>query len=253
MKYFFPHVTALCAVFLMMCCIPFAHADVPVLMYHRVNADLPPSATVVSPVVFDQHMRILRNAGYKTTTVGELGKRISEKKLKNEKLVVITFDDGWRDSLAAVDIMKRYGFSGTYYVMSNTFNNPVYMSMEDVKTLAKSDNEVGAHSHTHFMDYTSDLSKIPLTVMVGEALLSRAIIEDVINKPVISFAWPFGVYTEAAVSMINKGGFTTSVMVNPDSLNNNSSDPMRLRRLTVDGNFSAETVLQMVTSGKAPK
>src|SRR5581483_3268297 len=73
---------------------------VPVLMYHGISDDHEPGVspyykTNTSPAVFEQQMRTLAEQGFRSVTVDEAA-RIQQQN-RAEKIVVITFDDGFRD------------------------------------------------------------------------------------------------------------------------------------------------------------
>jgi peptidoglycan/xylan/chitin deacetylase (PgdA/CDA1 family) len=97
---------------------------IPVLMYHHVNAV--GRRISVTPEYFENHMRYLKNHGYRGLSSEEFlavikGDQPADAVVdgKRFKPVVITFDDGWLDNwVYAFPILKRYGMKAVIFVMT---------------------------------------------------------------------------------------------------------------------------------------
>ena len=74
----------------------------PILMYHSISEDAEPNhspyyKTTTRPDVFAQHLRWLNDEGFRSVDL-EKGIRIAQQgDEEHGKVVVITFDDGFRD------------------------------------------------------------------------------------------------------------------------------------------------------------
>ena len=74
----------------------------PILMYHSISEDAEPNhspyyKTTTRPDVFAQHLRWLNDEGFRSVDL-EKGIRIAQQgDEEHRKVVVITFDDGFRD------------------------------------------------------------------------------------------------------------------------------------------------------------
>ena len=87
-----------------------------VLMYHRV-AELESDVwnLAVTPAHFDQHLRVLQQAGQVISTA-ELADRLKRNALQRRNLVV-TFDDGYRDNhLVAKPLLEQYQLPATFFI-----------------------------------------------------------------------------------------------------------------------------------------
>ena len=94
---------------------------VPVLMYHSVGRYLPDWAwsgkLTVPAVVFEDHLRWLRKAGYRSATLDELDAHSRDETRLPEKTVVLTFDDGYVDNWTyVVPLLAKYGFTGSIMI-----------------------------------------------------------------------------------------------------------------------------------------
>ena len=78
------------------------------------------------------------------------------------------------------------------------------MTCEQIKQMAESQFvNIGAHGHYH-----NDLSKIPIGSARTELAFSKQYLENIINKPVDSFAFPYGSYTPDVINHAKAIGYT---------------------------------------------
>lgn len=112
---------------------------IPILMYHSISdapepGALPYHRVNTSPSVFKQHMEYLRDHGYRTFSLDAVvsgrepvdgcgaaragSKAIGDRVPGTEdKLVVLTFDDGFRDFYdEAFPVLKEFGFTATMFL-----------------------------------------------------------------------------------------------------------------------------------------
>ena len=108
------------------------------------------------------------------------------------------------------------------------------MTSEELKSLA-SDKlfEIGAHTVCHPM-----LSRLSEREQEKEIVRSKQDLEDILDRPVASFAYPHGDYTEETVKMVKKNKFKYACTVTPKRIAKNS-DPFRLSRFGVS-NWSGD-------------
>ena len=107
---------------LMRLVMPSAADKLPILMYHSVASDAdervrPYYRTVTTPQSFSRQMRCLAEAGYRGVTLAEAVRHWRASTPQPERLVAITFDDGFEDVCStAVPIMQAHGFTGTVFL-----------------------------------------------------------------------------------------------------------------------------------------
>ena len=68
-------------------------SEIPILMYHEIR-DQYDNMMCISQKEFSRQMGLLKRQNYKTISLARLKKGVENNEETNEKLVVITFDDG---------------------------------------------------------------------------------------------------------------------------------------------------------------
>src|SRR5229473_2399049 len=95
---------------------------VPILMYHSITEEdesktHPYYRTTTSPAMFARQMQDLHERGYKTCSLARAIRELQAEAQTPSKLVVITFDDGYRDFYRhAFPGLNQYGFSATVFL-----------------------------------------------------------------------------------------------------------------------------------------
>ena len=220
--------------------------EVPVLLYHRITKADKPSHEVTRPALYEAQLNWLKAEGYETISVAQLEAYMSGKGTIPPKPIVLTFDDGWKDNVEAAKYLKKLDFGATFYVVSGFFNAPQYFSQDDLEGLAKNPKfEIGSHSHSHFVKH-ADMAKVDLCTFAKELAASKLILERIIEKPVTSFAWPYGYTTKESIYAAQAIGYTNTTHVSRDSHNAPGHSPLYIRRMNVDGGCSLEDFKTMV-------
>lgn len=83
------------------------------------------------------------------------------------------------------------------------------LSEAELQTLAESTVEIGAHTLSH-----PSLSAIPEEEQRREILGGRARLEELLDRPVTMFAYPYGDYDDRAVRVVREGRFRAACSVN---------------------------------------
>jgi peptidoglycan/xylan/chitin deacetylase (PgdA/CDA1 family) len=200
-------------------------AGIPVLMYHTISDDAeedvsPYYRLATSPATFRRQMSSLRANGYRTVTLARALHLLETNTFNGERLTVITFDDGFRDFYtSAWPILSEYGFSATMFVPTNfisssrrSFKGRECLTWSEVRELRAQGAEFGSHTVSHPRLHGLEWAKVR-----SELVDSRATLEQELQHPVRSFAYPYAFPQEDAAFVTRfKGeladaGFTESV------------------------------------------
>lgn len=174
-------------------------AGIPILMYHSIseNPEVRGSAyfhTCTAPQVFREHLELLARNGYKTISLGETVRKLKEGTRTTEKLVVLTFDDGYQDFCTeAFPILSAFGYTATVFLPTayigdnpRQFNGTTCLTWNQVLELQKAGVEFGSHTMTH-----PQLTTLPAPEVERELRSSKEEIENRLGVPVASFSYPY--------------------------------------------------------------
>ena len=217
----------------------------PILMYHYVEyvedkGDTIRQSLNISPYTFDAQIKTLADAEYTFLTAKEVGELFDKKRSRlPEKTVLITFDDGYRDFYTDVfPILKKYNAKATVYMIAGFVGYKNNLTEKQLKEIAASGLvDIGAHTVHHV-----GLKHVSPDEMEKEVTESKKILEDVINQPVVSFAYPNGEYDDEAITFVRQAGFTTAVTTTP-GIENGVENRFSLFRLR-SGGRTGEALLQ---------
>jgi len=177
----------------------------------------------VSPLMFEKQLKWFSDNGWSFIKMSELSKYEN-----SEKIVAITFDDGYEDNyLAALPLLKKYNACATLYlvidrhendwsVKKNLKHNTGDLARENKlsdnqvkEMLASNLFELGGHTITH-----PYLPKLSAKEREQEMIGCKSMLEETFNTNVSSFAYPFGIYDSEDVDMIKDSDYCSAVTTN---------------------------------------
>lgn len=117
-----------------------------------------------------------------------------------EPIVSVTFDDGWESVYSkALPILQEKGFPTTQYLIGGVFDNPAYMSIEQVRSMQKAGHEIGSHTMTH-----ADLTLLTDAKLNWELAEARKVLKKHFDITPKDFASPLGAVSEHTIKAIAK-------------------------------------------------
>ena len=189
-------------------------SSIKILLYHRISQEADNRWTVSCDQFRRQLEYMVRN-NYTAITFRDY--HLFEQGELNlpKKPVVLTFDDGYADLYTcAFPLMREYGMKGVVFVLgdrsirenrwdTNGFaGGEPLLADEQVLELQEADFEIGSHSLTH-----RRLTQLDRPDAWDEISRSRMALEILLNNPVRSFSYPFGVLSAGVKSMVKEAGY----------------------------------------------
>jgi peptidoglycan/xylan/chitin deacetylase (PgdA/CDA1 family) len=181
-----------------------------VLGWHRI--DVEGGRLAVRPSVFARQVEILNDhrQRFPVVHIDQVGTVFAASKPR-VRCVVLTFDDAWADNHAnALGPLSHHRLPAILYVPSRLLGGNGYMTHTQLLEVDAAGIAIGAHSRTH-----TDLRTCSPAELEREVRGSKEDLEDLIGKPVVSFAYPTGLHDDRVVDAVGAAGFTSAVTARP--------------------------------------
>ncbi|WP_109125606.1 polysaccharide deacetylase family protein [Dyella sp. C11] len=231
-------------------------------MYHNI-ADVPDGIRVyrslyVSPGSFSRQMALLRALGYRGVSMADAMPYLRGE--REDKIAVITLDDGYVDNLtSAMHTLRGLGFTATCYAVSGYIGQynawdesklgirKPLMSVEELRAWRAGGMEVGAHSRTH-----ARLSQCNDQQLRDEVHGCKVELEDRLGFGVTQFCYPYGDYDGRAVRATREAGYIAATTTDRGRAVP-GSDLWRLPRIQVARHHVLPQVAAKVLTGYEDK
>jgi peptidoglycan/xylan/chitin deacetylase (PgdA/CDA1 family) len=218
--------------------------ELTILQYHHVG--LPPTAVrmrglYVSPQQLAWQLRCLARMGAEFVTFERMHAE-SRPSGKNRLRVMITFDDGTIGIHAhAFPVLRRMNALAVVYPVvgdlgradvvwnESSDKTPITMlSPEQVREMARAEIEFGSHLYHHV-----NADRLADDDLDKELRGSKRILEDIVRRPVLSIAYPYGRFNDRIVEKAVAAGYRYGVTARRGT--NIGRNQMRLCRIPVKG------------------
>jgi peptidoglycan/xylan/chitin deacetylase (PgdA/CDA1 family) len=192
-----------------------------ILAYHATSAAWS-SPLAISEEALGQHAVHLRRRGYEGLTFAEAERRRGDGTLP-PRTVVFSFDDGYRSTLRAADVLARHGYPGTVFVVTRFAESGEPLRWEGIEhelagggdelaplgwdelaALAGRGWEVGSHTVTHPL--LTSLSAADLERELGE---SRRTVAARLGD-CRTIAYPYGQADDRVAAAAAAAGYTAA-------------------------------------------
>lgn len=189
-----------------------------VLLYHRILSDTSnkDAANIgVSEVSFRKQIEWLDQWGYTAITFTDYSLFLEGILDLPKKPVIITFDDTYKDMYEyGFPILKKYGMKAVIFVVvDKSITTSVWdegigevfalLGQPEILEMNAAGFEVGSHTITH-----PRLTVMSLETAREELEQSRISLEILLNAPVKSFAYPFGLVNNQVKELVKESGYS---------------------------------------------
>lgn len=170
-----------------------------VLTYHQVK-DAADDGSSVGISAFREQMQFVKGH-YRVVPLADAVDALHTTG-PSERLVAITFDDGYLDNATnAAPILRSLNLPATFFVSTDMIGGgrpfphdvrrgrvpQAHMSWDDVRLLAQQGFEIGSHTCSH-----ADMGAVSIEAADYELRASRERLEAELGRPVRAFAFPYG-------------------------------------------------------------
>lgn len=220
---------------------------VPILMYHAIHDMAPEEAgnanLIVSPSVFETHIKRLVDEGYYFLTPEETYKVLTDNVLPNgnNKIIWLTFDDSlWDFYDKAFPILKQYKTRATNNVITGTVGNSGNLTLDQMKEMKQSGMSFESHTVNHpDLEYSSQENQ------TAELSDSDRYLDSNLAQDTVAVAYPAGRYSDTTLNLAAnnyKLGVTTNegVATAADGL-------LSLKRVRILPTTDADTLISTIS------
>jgi peptidoglycan/xylan/chitin deacetylase (PgdA/CDA1 family) len=158
----------------------------------------------------------------------------------SQGMVTFSFDDGFKSVYTnGIPILNKANIKSTQAIITTYFTEPGYMSLADVKAMAKKGHEIASHSRTH-----ADLINISKAKAKTEIAGSY---KDLVARGISpkTFVYPYGNSNSSVVSQVKNAGYTGARGVK-SGYNSPNSDKYDLMDQHVTSDVKWETIKQWI-------
>ncbi len=221
---------------------------ITILAYHRI-IDNGPSFIDISTSTFENHLQWLKATQYNVIDFNTFTSFLEGKNTLPEKPVLITFDDGYKETLTnAAPILAKYNLPATLFIYSERIKNspsPGGLTVSELQELQKLGWSIQAHTISH-----ADLSQFSRSNKSGavwEMKDNKERLEKLLGTPVTGLAYPYGAYTDEIESWAKEVGFTSCFLIE-EGPNTLTPNPYRLKRHMLYAKDTLEDFARKVAS-----
>ncbi|MBO6189879.1 MAG: polysaccharide deacetylase family protein [Alloprevotella sp.] len=171
----------------------FRNTKSKLLYYHDVFASAQYTDMGTPLTLFQQHVRMIREQGFKIVP------RISEA----EREVALLLDDGFRGIYDVRDYLQRENICPTVFLAVSLIGKDGYLNKEEIKELQGQGFIFQCHAWSH-----EDLTTFTDEELKRELGESKAYLEDLLGKEVDEICLPIGYFSDHLIEEIKKYGYT---------------------------------------------
>ncbi len=211
-----------------------------VLMYHNTSIE-PSSDMNITPETLEKHIRYLVHKGYMFLKVSDLLNFTQP-----IKHIALTFDDGFEGNYTYLfEILKKYKVPATIYLTPEIQTIRALTPSQIQEMQASGLVEFGAHTMTHI-----NLTKVDDDTAKKEIVESRKAVEKLTGVPCLTFAYPYGRYSDSHIEFVKNAGFTTAVTTKKRIVKFSRANPHELPRLSISGRINMVQFYLILSRGR---
>jgi peptidoglycan/xylan/chitin deacetylase (PgdA/CDA1 family) len=127
-----------------------------------------------------------------------------KEKVSLKSSICLTFDDGFSsDYNLVLPELKKINATATFFIVTDFLDTPNYLTKKQVKYLSDEGMQIGSHSKSHpnFLMLAPDKR-------LEELNDSKEILEDIIGKPISTFAFPYGLFDNECSQAVFLAGYS---------------------------------------------
>ena len=215
---------------------------IPVLMYHMIG-DVKDNDAVLSEAHFREQMKFLKDNDFHPITLQQLYDYMVNHKPVPVRPVVLTFDDGYKDTYTIVmPVMKEYGFKCTVFVPTYDADQGVRLNWNEIKEMQASGMDIASHGYHH-----NRLNEMNGNTLSDEISKSQQELQQQLGIKNEFFCYPYGGDNPAAEAALKKAGIKLAFTMN-SGWANYGENPYAVERIWIGNAVELANFKERVTT-----
>lgn len=236
---------------------------IPIITYHKVvpSGDVEHDGLCITEDKLEDHLKYLKENGFKTLTLDEFYQWYKGEKEYPEKTCVITFDDGFYGTYyLAYPLFKKYGMAGTVFCIgektgdtTQPFNDDplaekdYYVGFDKIKEVREDYPKFAFESHTY------NMHKRVKGVKPAKGFTYEEILADCQQNEKFGFkylAYPWGTYTKKMQKALKATGYKMAFTYRPFYYATRQDDMYAVNRIKISGHIDMNEFIDIVNGVK---
>jgi len=146
----------------------------------------------------------------------------------NNTSISITIDDGYKDTLDAIEILEYFNVPVLLFITTNFINKKNYLSDSDLRDISKINTlSIGAHGKSH-----QRLGALDYENQKKELKGSKAVLEEILGYEINTVSFPHGSHNKDTLNLLQDLGYMHGFS-SIKGINNKFTNKYLLRRSEV--------------------
>ncbi len=215
---------------------------IPVLMYHMIG-NIQNNDAVLSESHLREQMQYLKDHGYHPISLDQLYDYVVRNKPVPVRPVVLTFDDGYKDTYTIVlPLMKEYGFKATVFIPTYDADQGTRLNWQEIKAMKEGGLDIASHSYHH-----ERLSTKSAADMENEIAMSQKELRDQLGITNEFFCYPYGQEHPEVESALRKAGIKMAFTMNPGWAKY-GDDPYAVKRIWIGNSVELANFAERIST-----
>ena len=245
---------------------PSDAVKLPVIMYHSVLMDKSSrNDYVVSPDLFESDLKYFKDNGYTAVTVNDLIDYVYKNKALPQKIVMLTFDDGYYNNYKYVfPLLKKYNTKAVISPIAKLSEEYTAVGEENPSyghLLEKNIQEMDASGLVEFQNHSYNMHSLSPRKGIGkkyretdddyrsainnDITKAQDYLQRVTGKLPTAFVYPFGEESSTSLDILKQSGFLSTLNCT-EKLNYITKNPESLYELGRFRRDNSESTAQLM-------
>lgn len=183
-----------------------------IIQYHHVDDDTPP-VTSVTLQQFSEHMQYLADNDFTVWSLAEIIHALKNKNPLPDKVIAITFDDGYKSVLNnAVPLLRKHDFPYTIFINTARIgHSQEFMSWKQLNQLRQEGASIANHTtvHSHLVRQRDNESYLQWRKRIEKEITqAETVIKRKLGTSPGLLAYPYGEYNSTIRLIARTHGLT---------------------------------------------